>query len=108
LNDTIAIIILILLLGLGWLVLPQFFVSRAIVQVIRILRKHNALDLKNAKSVVELGLKPKSLLESMGRFRDYKPGALQVLIGAKIVKTTDDGRVYLSESNLSASRWKNA
>jgi hypothetical protein len=38
--------------------------------------------------------------------RDYKITALQVLRNANIIQSTEDGKLYLSEANLSSSKWK--
>jgi hypothetical protein len=42
-------------------------------------------------------------MEGMFRGRDYKPYALTALMNAGVVKTTEDGKLYLSEEKLSAS-----
>jgi hypothetical protein len=68
--------------------------------VIRIFRKHNAVDSKSARTIDELGLRPPGMLQRMMRRRDYKPHALNALIQAGVIKTTDDGRFYLSEARL--------
>jgi len=83
--------------------IPRWLVKRAAHQVIRIFRKHNAISAKNAKTLDELGLRPRGFLDRMFRGRDYKPYALNALINAKIVHQTEDGRLYLSEDNLSTS-----
>jgi hypothetical protein len=84
-------------------VIPGWRLQRAIRQVIKIFRKHNATDVKNAKTDNELGLRPLGILERMWRLRDYKPYALTVMMKAGVVRQTEDGRLYLSEEKLSAS-----
>jgi len=71
--------------------------------VIQIFKELNAMDVKNAKTIDELGLRPRGRLEGMLRTRDYKPHALSSLLTAEIVKTTEDGRLYLSEERLIGS-----
>lgn len=104
-SNAIFIVILVVLFMIGVLVLPQLMVLRAIPSVIRIFRQHNAVDIKSAKTVNELGLAPRGLVERMWKPRDHKPRALQALMGANIVQMTEDGRVYLSRENLAATRW---
>jgi hypothetical protein len=74
--------------------------GRALRQVVRIFRQHNAIDSKTARTVDELGLRPPGVFERMMRRRDYKPHALKILVQAEIVKATGDGRLYLSEDKL--------
>ena len=103
-----GILILVLLAArfmLLMLVLPQLFIKRAIPSVIRIFRQHNAVGVRGAKTVDELGLNPKSYMERIGRLRDYKPRALQLLIRADIIQMTEDGKLYLSEENLALTKW---
>ncbi len=106
-NDTLYIVLLVVIMILAMMVIPRIFIGRAINSVIKILRENNAVGRKGAKTIEELGLQPKSLLERLTRPRDYKPRALQLLIGADIVETTEDGKIYLSEENLAATKWKN-
>ena len=84
-------------------VIPQWLIRHAVRKVIRIFRKHNATDVKNAKTGDELGLGPLSIRERMFRLRDYKPYALTVLMRAEIVQQTEGGKLYLLEDKLSAS-----
>jgi hypothetical protein len=105
--DTSSIIITVLIFALllaAMFVIPGLRLKRAIRQVIQIFRKHNATDVKNAKSDNTLGLKPRPMLERMFSLRDYKPYGLTVLIRAGIVLQTEDGKLYLSEDKLMASR----
>jgi hypothetical protein len=106
-SDWVLIVILIILFLLAILVLPQFMIARAVPKVIKIFRKGNAVGIKNAKAVEELGLQPKSIVDRMMRLRDYKPRALQLLIQLNIVQMTEDGKVYLSEEMLANTRWRN-
>jgi hypothetical protein len=76
---------------------------RAIRQVIQIFRRNNALDKKTAKTIDELGLRPRSFVEGMFHGRDFKPYAMNALVKAEIVKSTEDGRLYLDEEKLMAS-----
>jgi len=102
-SSVILIVLIIVLALLALFVIPQWRLRRAIRQVIRILREHNAVDIKNAKMVDELGLRPRRMLEGMFKGRDYKQYAVSALMKAEIIQTTEDGRLYLSEDKLIAS-----
>ena len=100
-------VLLIILFMVLFMVIPLMMNKRAVIQVVKRLRKHQALDIQSAKTVEEIGLQPLSFQERMLRFRDYKPAALQGLIRTGIVQMTEDGRVYLSEEKLRNSRLGN-
>jgi len=104
----LALFILILVVAfiLGVFVLPQFLVRRAIRSVIRIFQQHNAVGVKSARTLKELGLEPKSMFRKMFKARDYKPQALQALMHSDIIQMTEDDKFYLSEEKLMATTWK--
>jgi len=103
-NDVLFIILLIVIAGLAVLLIPQWRLKRAIPQVIRIFRDHNAVDIKNAKTGDELGLRPRTMVQQILTGRDYKLDALRVLTEADIIQMTEDGRLYLSEEKLADSK----
>jgi hypothetical protein len=105
-DDTLIVIVLVIVFIVVALVLPQFLVMRTAPKVIRIFRQNNAVGAKNAKPIEELGLKQRSMIENVLRRRDYKPRALQLLISANIVQMTEDGKLYLDEESLSMTRWR--
>ena len=105
-NDTLMVIILIIVFVLVALVLPQFLVVRTVPKVIRIFRQNNAVGAKNAKPIEELGLKQRSIIENVLRRRDYKPRALQLLVSANIVQMTEEGKLYLDEESLAMTKWR--
>lgn len=97
----ILLIILMALVAIGFkLVVPPLMTKRAVRPVIERFVMHNALSEANAKSITELGLGPRGLAERMVSLRDYKPKALDALIGVAIVQRTEDGRVFLSLEKL--------
>ena len=102
-NTIILIVVLVVLLLVAMFIVPQWRLRRAIRQVIRIFRECNAIGIKNAKTVDELGLRPRRMLEGMFKGRDYRPYALRALRKAEIIQMTDEGRLYLSEDKLVAS-----
>jgi hypothetical protein len=102
--STILTILLLAGLFILALALPTIRLRRALRAVIKIFQKHNAVDAMSAKTKSELGFRPKSLLERAGTVRDFRPHALQVLIEARIVRVTEEEKLYLSEEDLAASR----
>jgi hypothetical protein len=77
--------------------------KRALRQVIAIFRSNAAIDKKTAKTIDELRLRPRGFMERMFHTRDFKPYALSELVKAGVVKSTDDGRLYLAEEVLMTS-----
>ena len=97
----IMIIVLIVLIGLAAMFfIPQWRMKRTIPKVIRVFRECSAIDAKNARTIDELGLRPRGMMEGMLRGRDYRQYALTALMRAGIIETTDDGRLYLVEEKL--------
>jgi hypothetical protein len=105
--DWAIIIGMVIVLLAAMIFLPQLMIAMACPKVIKIFRKHGALSPSNAKFVDELGLKPPSFIDRMMKLRDYKPKALQLLMHIKVVEMTEDGKLYLSEQELSKTRWSN-
>ena len=68
-------------------------VQRAIPKIIRTFREHNAIGIKNAKTVDELGFRPGGMMDRMLKGRDYKQYALDALRRADIIRMTEDGRL---------------
>ena len=105
-SDTTIIIILVVVMIFVMFILPQLLLRRAIPSVIRIFRQGNAVGIENAKTIEDLGLKPKNIAQAIFRGREYKITALQVLRNANVIQSTEDGKLYLSEKDLSNSKWK--
>lgn len=106
-SDVLFIILMILLFIAVVIVVPQWMLSRNVPKVIRIFRHQNAVGAKNAKTIEELGLQPKSMFQRMFNRRDYKPQALQFLIRTTVVEMTEEGKVYLNEETLMQTKWRN-
>jgi hypothetical protein len=96
------ILLLVILAVLGFWVLPRLRMKRAVNRVVAVFEHRNALDVRSAKTIDELGLRPPTFLQSMIRMRDFKPYALQTLMKAEVVLETDGGRLYLSQDRLAA------
>jgi len=105
-TNAIAIIVLVILFILTVFVIPMFLFVRNVPKVIRIFRFQNAVGARNARTIDELGLRPKPMMKRILSGRDYKPQALQSLIRANIIQVTDEGKLYLSEEILAESRWR--
>ena len=90
---------MIIALG-GSLYIRTFFTKRAVSKVIEIFYQHNAVGMKGAKTIHELGLERPDFFQRMMRPRDYKQDALQILIRRGIIFQNEDGRLYLVEEKL--------
>jgi hypothetical protein len=91
---------LLVVLFASVLFIPALLTKRAMSKVIKVFCRYGALNAKKAKKAEELGLNPPGFFERMGRMRDYKPHALRFLKQMKVVRTTKDGRLYMTEKNL--------
>jgi len=69
-------------------------------KVIEIFRQHNALGIRDAKTLQELGLERPNFAQRIVRGRDFKQYALQILIKRGIICVTEDGRLYMVENKL--------
>jgi hypothetical protein len=102
--------ILVILIVLGGIVFALFIsarmTKRAVGQVVAIFQKHNAIGIRQAKTVNELGLTPPSLMDRFTRMRDYKQNALSILMKADVVQTTEEGKLFISEEKLAQLRSK--
>ena len=106
-EDVLFIVLMVVVFILAFIFIPQFMLARNIPKVIRIFREHNAVGEKNAKTIEELGLLPKTMFQRMLSRRDYRPQALQFLLRTTIIEMTEEGKVYLNEDNLYLSKWRN-
>ena len=98
----LILILMIIILG-GGLYLRTFLTRRAIFKVIEIFYQHNALGIKGAKTLHELGLERPDILQRLAGRRDYKQNALQILIKRDIILENEDGRLYMAEEKLDES-----
>ena len=104
--DKVFFIILILVIGVGLFMILRWRSKSTTSQVIQIFREHNAINVKNAKTIDELGLRTQtSSMESMLDRRDYKAYALGTLMKAEIIQMAEDGKLYLSEEKLLGSKF---
>ena len=97
----ILVLFIILLIALAF-VGSTILMKRAFRAVIKMFRDHNALTIETAQWAQDIGLKRKSML-AFGGLRDYKPSVLQFLMKQDIVRTNEEGKVFLSEEALQRS-----
>ena len=102
-SNALFILLIVILAIVGFFVLPRIRIRRAVNQVMAIFERSNALDVRSAKTVDELGLRPPTFLQGMMRMRDFKPYALQILMQTDVVRQTDGGRLYLAQDRLPAT-----
>jgi hypothetical protein len=96
-----VILLVLVLMGLaGAHVIQSLLVKRAISQVIQLFCRYNALGVKNAMTPREMGFAPFGLIQRLTGLRDYKPYALQLLHQAGIVHVTEHGKLYMTEEKL--------
>ena len=88
------------------MVLPELLTRRAIPSVIRLFREHSTTSVSSAKTMDELGLSRRTMTERLTKPRDYKLRALQLLTRANIIQVTEEGKLYLHEEKLAATKWK--
>ena len=104
-SNTVLLVLTFIAMVLIALILLKWLLSRAVPHVIRILREHGAVDVEHAVLAADVGLAGQSVWERALKRRDYKPKALLAMIRADIVKTDDEGRVYLCEEMLAKTVW---
>ncbi|HEY50503.1 MAG TPA: hypothetical protein G4O20_01700 [Dehalococcoidia bacterium] len=101
------IILIVILFILSVIFLPYWLVMRAVPKVIKAFRHNNATSASTARTIEELGLKPKSIFQRMFTRRDYRQNALQFLIRSDVVDITEEGKFFLNEEKLMLSKWRN-
>ena len=102
-NNIVLIVLVVILMLVAMFIIPQWRMRRAVKQVIRIFREQGAIDAKSARTVIELGLKSRNMMEGMFKGRDYRKYALDALRRGEIIQVADNGKLYLSEDRLFAS-----
>ena len=106
-QGVLFIILIVILFILSILFLPYWLMMRAVPKVIKAFRQNNATSAQNAKTIEELGLRPKSIFQRMFTRRDYRQNALQFLIRADVVDITEEGNFFINEEKLMLSKWRN-
>jgi hypothetical protein len=97
----ILILCLILFAGIALYGSTLMF-KRAMRQVLKMFRNHEAFSAEKALFADELGMKAQGFIR-FNTWRDYKPNAMDLLIKNDIVKVTEEGKLFLSEDNLANS-----
>ncbi len=102
-SSVFLILVIIVLVFGGGLFIRTFLTRRAVFKVIEIFYKHDALGVKGAKTLQELGLERPDFFQRFTKPRDYKQNALQILVKEGIVNVTEEGKVYMLEEKLDQS-----
>jgi len=98
---TVLLVLLVMVIALGGsLYVRTVLTRRAIFKVIEIFYRHQALDIKGAKTQRELGLERPDFVQRMMKPRDYKQYALQILIKREIILQNEEGKLYMVEERL--------
>ena len=105
-DDPIIMIGMAVLFAVFTFVLPQLRLRKDIPNMIRLFRDAKAVGIKNAKTPEELGLNRKAGGFSLFGGGDPEQKALQALKRDRIVKSTEDGKLYLSQEDLFESKWR--
>jgi hypothetical protein len=105
-SEATALMVMVALLLVVMVALPQILLRRAVPSLIRIFRERGAVGADNAKTPAELGIQQTTFTQTLFRGRDDKASALEALKEARVVQSTQDGKLYLSEDRLAASKWK--
>ena len=103
--DILLLVFMIVGVVVAVVFISRWRMNRAISQVLKVLRNHNAVDAQSARTGEEMGIKSRGIIDGMFRTRDYKPNALQVLQGADFVRMTEEGKLYLMEDKLLGSKY---
>lgn len=83
---------------------PTFFTQRALKKVIKIFKEQGATSNNSAKPQDQLKLTAKTGGIRYTRTGEYRQKALEALLQTELVKSNDDGNLYLHIENLLASR----
>lgn len=100
LATVLSIFLLTVLLFAGLFVIPALMTKRATVEVIKRFHRRKAVRRQDALTQEELGLNPPTFADRMTKPRDYKPYAIHFLKQADIIRTTEDGKMYMDREKL--------
>jgi len=99
--QNVLLFLVLMIMAFGVILSVYIFRGRrAISKVIEIFHRHNALGIKDAKTLQELGLEKPNFAKRIMRGRDYKQYALQILMKRGLICLTEDGKLYMVEDKL--------
>ncbi len=101
LHTVILVILVVLLVNAVWFTITQYFLKRAMLNVIQIFRDHQALNDESARTREELGLTSPGLL-NIKWLLYYKPTAFRVLLRSGIICISRDAHGFFLSENLLA------
>jgi hypothetical protein len=103
---TAAALVFIILMLVAALYFWRSLVRKALREVVSVFRERGATDATRATTLEGLGLVQRGILGRVFRRRDYRPQALRLLGQENVIRTTEEGRLYLSEDALEHSQLK--
>jgi hypothetical protein len=104
-DKNIILLILAFLLIVMVFVFPRLRMRRSFTIVIRRFRENNADDPQHAMRAEDLEIDFESKTPSLLRTGDEESDAARLLLNAGIIRTAEDGKLYLSEESLSNSQY---
>jgi hypothetical protein len=99
----LLIILAFILIIILTVTIPQRRLGQAQARVIDIFRDAGATGPESARTLAELGL-PEQDADGHRDKKDYRTGALTVLVNMDVIIKTGDGKAYLDEAKLAAAR----
>jgi hypothetical protein len=90
---------LIILAMVGAFLYARFLLRKALKDLVKIFRDHQALSPASARTGMELGIDPPGTF-SIRSFWDQKPAALTILLRSGVIQVTEEGLFFLSEETL--------
>jgi hypothetical protein len=103
---TLLILLVMVALLAGAFGISRILMKKALRDMVSLFRKLGAVNAKSAATLETLGLVPGHVFDRMFRLRDYRPHALRLFLQGDVIRTTEDGRLYLSETELERSTLK--
>ena len=98
---TLLSVLIFIIIAFGVVLSVYIFCGqRAISKVIQLFYQHNALGIKDAKTLQELGIEKPHFAQRIMRGRDYRQYALQILIKRGVIYVTEDRRLYMVRDKL--------
>jgi hypothetical protein len=102
-NNVLAVVLMLGALLIVMIYVPRLLLRKATRDVVSLFRGRGATSPTNATTLEQLGIVRRSRLERLTRLRDYRPYAVRLLTNTNVVRTTEEGTMYLSEETLEHS-----
>jgi hypothetical protein len=102
-NNVLAVVLMLGALAVVMIYVPRLLLRKATRDVVALFRGRDATSPSSATTLEQLGIVQRSRLERLTRLRDYRPYAVRLLTNTNVIRTTEEGRMYLSEETLEHS-----